>query len=75
MSATRKTGLNLDVLEARLAPSISIDYALFTPGSSTTVVSGKPLTTAPSSPFAGVKVDLGTPSLGSLVGWPPIKVA
>ena len=52
---------------------VAIEYLfLYTPPSM--VVSGKSVTAAPSSPFAGVKIDLGPAQpLGALVGWPPIK--
>lgn len=59
------TTLRLDVLEARDAPVIAIEYLFLTYA---------PHVSRPSPAFAGVKVELPTVPLGQLVGWPPITV-
>ncbi len=70
-----RSRLNLDEMEARIAPTIAIEYHFVTPNPSVVVV-GKTGTIAskPVSAFADVKVDLPSAPLGNLVGWPPIKV-
>ena len=71
-----KATLTLDALEARLAPIVAVEYLFLTSGSTGLVVTGRSVTAAPTSPFAGLRVDFGpSQPVGSLVGWPPITVS